>query len=275
VTSKPFWKSSGLEIRGRDGKTYSLEPFEIRAGERVALVGANRDFRRSFFRVLAGLEAALGGGLEIEGEKIALRHERRLWRDLLSKKSRRKIGMSLETEGLLSNVTVRESMETLFRFKYGDHNISLVEGAARVVEETAERVGLTARDLDRRPSDLGALELRLSSLCLAFLTKPAVLMLENPTAGLNDRSWQSLSNSLEQVLEGSQRTLVMDSDDWLLSKFHATRWLVFDGDRVVFDGTPQDHIAQSGRRLLDDLETERFRARSGWIDELRRTLGAA
>src|SRR5690606_13785322 len=120
-------------------------------------------------------------------------------KDLLSKKGRRKIGISLEKEGLLSNVSVRESLETLFRFKYGDHNAGLIAGARRIVEDTANRVGLSAASLDRRPTELGILDLRLASLCLAFLTKPSIVMLENPSQGLDDRGWQALSGTLSHI----------------------------------------------------------------------------
>ena len=275
MTKKALWTARDLVIRGRDGRSYDVGSFEICAGERVAFVGPNREFRRSLMRVLAGLEAALKGHLELDGEKVPLRHERRLWRDLLSKRVRRKIGISLESEGLLSNVSIRESMETFFRFKYGDHNTQLVEGAARIVEESAERVGLTGRDLDRRPSELGSLELRLASVCLAFLTKPAILLLENPSSGLHDRGWLAFSSSLEQVLEGTHRTLLMESDDWLLAKRHSTRWLVFEEESIVFDGAPELYVERCGKSVLTELETERFQARRTWIDELRKNMGAA
>jgi ABC-type multidrug transport system ATPase subunit len=273
--AKILWQGRDLELRSRGGTICRLPDFDIKSGEHVALLGSNRDFRRAMFRAMAGLEAPKVGRLSVDGEDLPTRDERHPWRDLLSKKLRRKIGVSLESEGLLSNVSVRESLETLFRFKYGDHNAGLVEGASRVVEETALKVGLEASALNKRPSDLGRLELRLASLCLAFLTKPIILLLENPSQGLHDRGWQALSETLEQILEGSQRTLVMDTDDWLLAKKHATRWIVFDGDQAIYDGSPEGYVSSGGTALLRELESERWRANQSWIEELRKNLGAA
>lgn len=273
--AKILWQGRDLELRSRGGTTCRLPDFDIKSGERVALLGSNRNFRRAMFRAMAGLEAPKVGRLSVDGEDLPTRDERHPWRDLLSKKLRRKIGVSLESEGLLSNVSVRESLETLFRFKYGDHNAGLVEGASRVVEETALKVGLETSALNKRPSDLGRLELRLASLCLAFLTKPVILLLENPSQGLHDRGWQALSETLEQILEGSQRTLVMDTDDWLLAKKHATRWIVFDGEQAIYDGSPEGYVSRGGTALLRELESERWRANQSWIEELRKNMGAA
>lgn len=273
--SKLLWAAENLALRGRDGKSYSVPSIEIAAGERVALLGSNRSFRRALFRALAGLEAASTGTMCIDGETLAGRDQRHPWRDLLSKKLRRKIGVSLEKEGLLSNVSVRESLETLFRFKYGDHNQALVEGAQRVVDETAQRVGLSSEALERRPSDLGLLETRLASLCLAFLTKPVILLMENPTHGLNDRGWQALSETLDHILESPSRTLVLDTDDWQLARRHATRWIVFEQEAIVFDGLAEDFIAERSKTLLLELETERWVTRHRWINELRKNAGAA
>lgn len=273
--AKMLWEATDLVIRARDSKSYRIDSVKVHAGEHIALLGANRDFRRSFFRALAGLEAAVSGSMTIDGELVPNRSVRHPWRDLLSKKLRRKIGVSLEREGLLSNITVRESLETLFRFKYGDHNAGLVEGASRVVDETAGRIGLSSEALDKRPSDLGRLEMRLASLCLAFLTKPVILLMENPSQGLHDQGWEALSKTLFHILDGSQRTLVLDTDDWLLAKRHASRWIVFEGDSIVFDGHADDYISRSGEFLLGELQTDRWQTRLSWIEEIRKTLGAA
>jgi|GEM_PF-1110566 len=275
MTEKLLWSARDLQLRSRDGETYFIKSLEIRAGERIALLGSNRDFRRSCFRTLGGLEAPLAGELSVEGEIVPKRSERHPWRDLFSKKLRRKFGVSLESEGLLSNITIRECLETLFRFKYGDHNAGLVEGASRIVDETALRVGLSAATLSQRPAELGRLELRLASLCLAFLTKPAILLMENPSQGLHDRGWQALSETLTDILDSSKRTLVMDTDDWLLAKRHAARWVVFEGETIVFDGPAEDYALRSGQALLAELESERWRGRHAWINELRKNTGAA
>jgi ABC-type transporter Mla maintaining outer membrane lipid asymmetry ATPase subunit MlaF len=270
-----LWSAERLALRARDGNIYSLESLTVRSGERVALLGPSREFRRSVFRVCAGLEAPLEGRLSIDEESIPLRQDRHPWRDLLSKKLRRKIGVSLEKEGLLSNISVRECLETLFRFKYGDHNAGLVEGAQRVVLETSARVGLPLQALDKRPSELSLLEMRLASLCLAFLTKPTILLMENPSQGLNDEGWQALSHTLAQILESPQRTLILDTDDWLLARRHAQRWIVFAGDAVVFDGNADEYVAQSSATILEQLETERWHLRRRWIETLKQSRGVA
>jgi len=270
---KSIWSCKAVEMRARDGQTYTLPDFEIEKGERVALVGENRELRRAIFRLLSGLESPNSGECRIEGDLIPLRANRHPWRDLVPQKTRRKMGVSLEIDGLLSNVSVRESFETLFRFKYGDHNKGLVEGAQRAARETSAKMGLRDEQLERRPAELRPLERRLASLCLAFMTKPSILMLENPSLALHDEGWSVLSGVLDTILEGSQRTFVMDTDDWLLARSHADRWIVCDETGSIEVADSKSYIQRHSAQLVSLLKSEKFNDWNNWISDLEK--GAA
>jgi ABC-type transporter Mla maintaining outer membrane lipid asymmetry ATPase subunit MlaF len=265
---KALWSLKDVFLRARDGKRYSVPPFEIHKGERVALVGPHRDLRRAIFRLLSGLEAPWSGSFMVEGERIPCREERHPWRDVIPQKTRRKMGVSLEMEGLLSNVSIRESMETLFRFKYGDHNAGLIEGAQRAARETAAQMGLSEQHLESRPAELRPLERRLASLCLAFMSKPSILMLENPSLALHDEGWSVLSQVLKDIMEGSQRTFLMDTDDWLLARTHAQKWIVCHEDALIEITNCEDFISRNSSKLMSLLKSQKYREWNKWIEEL-------
>lgn len=271
IETRALWNLNSIRMRARDQKIYSIPDLEIKKGEHVALVGENRELRRAMFRLLAGLEVPLEGHCLIEGVSLLpTRPMRHPWRDPVPQSTRRKMGVSLEKDGLLSNVSLRENMETLFRFKYGDHNSRLKEGASRATQETAVKMGLNDETLNKRPSDLSPLERRLASLALAFMTKPSILMLENPALGLNDEAWTVLSKVLESILKGSQRTFIMDTDDWLLARAHADRWLVCDHSGHIQSVMRDEYVLSNPDAIRKILQTEKHLGWMNWLKDLER-----
>src|SRR5690606_9815677 len=121
---------------------------EICRGERIAFVGPQFAGRSQMIRILGGTRPFFEGEFNFFGEKIPNFFKAPKWDDPFSRKLRRKVGACYEKDGLLSNVSIREGLETLFRFKYGDHNQRLIEGASRVVREISEQLGLDREILE-------------------------------------------------------------------------------------------------------------------------------
>src|SRR5690606_33275113 len=109
------------------------------------------------------------------------------WDDLLPRSIRAKIGVSLEVDGLLINVSVQEGMEMLFRFRFGDHSVRLREGARKAVESLGAKFGISDI-MGRRPVELTSSERKLGSLARSFLARPSMLLLEDPSHGVGELS---------------------------------------------------------------------------------------
>ena len=243
---------------------------KIRTGERVAILGHEKSGRSLLLRVLSGLRPIRSGRLKILEEELKILPFWADWDEILPPEKRRKMGVCLEREGLLSNVTAREGLELLFRFKYGDHNQKLRDGAKRVVNQLAERFGIT-EILDKRPHSLTSAEKRLVGLSRAFLSKPSILVLENPSENIGNMNRQRFLGVMEEICSQQERTLLVSTDDWPLAKKFCPRWLVMHEGSLVFDGTPEDYLETDhdlARRIKSLMERNKL------VEELLRKAAA-
>lgn len=226
----------------------------IKSGDRVGLLGAPQSGKSLLLRCLVGLRPVRQGELHVFGQQMRQLSYWEDWENIMPQALRRRMGICLEVEGLLSNVTVREGLELLFRFKYGDHTAKLREGASKVVTFTCHRFGLEEA-LTKRPNMLTAAEKRLSGLARAYLSKPHVVVLENPSQSVGDLSKEILWKALDYVTEEKGRTMVIATEDWALALKYCSRWVVLDQGSIAFDGAPKDFfktshpLVESYRRL--------------------------
>ncbi len=263
-----LWDLSCVTLRARDNNFRFLSELKISRGEKIAIVGSDIEYRRSLLRLLSGLEAPKSGAVFVDGVSIPGRDERDPWRDLFPKNFRRKMGISLQSDALISNVSIGECFETLFRFKYGDHNEGLKQGAIRVPREVATSLGMNLSCLEKRPAELNALEKRLASLCLAFLTKPSILMMDNPSYALDDEAWSYLDSTIAKLVVGTQKTLVLSTGDWILADSLCDRWIVLEDKKIIFDGNKKAFRSTYKKRLTDQLSTQRWGKIRSTIEEL-------
>jgi len=203
-------------------------------------------------RVLAGLRPMRDGKMRVFGDEVHKLPWYGDWDQIFTRHMRKKIGVSLEQEGLLSNVSVREGLELLFRFKYGDHNEKLRKGSHQVVDNLVEKFGIREA-VDKRPYLLSAAEKRLAGLARAFLVKPSVVVLENPSQSVGDLSRERLLAALRLIIESKDRTVIMSTDDWAIAHYFCTRWIVMDAGRVAFDGPP-DAFMKTKHPLVQEFK---------------------
>jgi ABC-type multidrug transport system ATPase subunit len=215
---------------------------QVRRGDRIALVGPQFAGRSQMIRILGGTRPFFEGEFTFFGESIPNFSHAPKWEDPFSRKLRRKVGACYEKDGLLSNVSVREGLETLFRFKYGDHNKGLIEGAHRVVREISEQLGLDDEVLESRPAKLNSAQARLAALARVFLSRPGIVVLENPTDSLGPIEWERVFSALEAMMSDPQRILLISTGDWALASHFCPRWIYVDEGRALFDGSAQDFL---------------------------------
>lgn len=239
----------------------------IRVGERVAVLGHEKSGRALLLRVLAGLRPFREGDLTIIGEKLEVLPFWSDWDEILPPERRRKMGVCLEREGLLSNVSAREGLELLFRFKYGDHSQKLRDGAKRVVNQLADKFGIGGV-LDNRPHTLTSAEKRLVGLARAFLSKPSIIVLENPSENIGNQNRKRLLEAMEEICSQPERTLLVSTDDWPLAQRFCPRWIVMKDGRITFDG-PSSEYLESTDELARQINVVMKRNRI--VEEVMRT----
>lgn len=191
--------------------------FDVEAGSTVGLFGPNGAGKTTLLRMLAGLVRPTEGTVAYGGTRLTP-DERGIYRD---------VGVVTHQSMLYDDLTARENLAFHARL----HGIEDVAGRCQTVLET---VGL-ARRASRRPTEFShGLRKRLS-LARALLHDPAVLLLDEPYAGLDQRSVRDL----EGVLDGFEdRTVVLTTHDLERGGRRCTRALVLSGGRVRADLAP-------------------------------------
>ncbi|WP_426574802.1 ABC transporter ATP-binding protein [Aquihabitans sp. McL0605] len=142
---------------------------EVEAGEVCGLLGPNGAGKTTLVSIIAGLRSPDAGRVLVDGLDIA-QHGR---------EARQAVGLAGQTTGIYPTVSVRENLELFTRLAgYSG------AGVAKRLEEVAEVVELTEL-LDRQARNLSGGEQRRLHTAMALVNRPKVLMLDEPTTGVD------------------------------------------------------------------------------------------
>jgi energy-coupling factor transporter ATP-binding protein EcfA2 len=194
---------------------------EIRSGERVALTGANGAGKTTLVRHWNGLLRPTAGTVTVAGRPTAGRHVAEL---------AKVVGLTFQDPGAqLFASTCRAEVA------FGARNVGL-RGAAldRAVEGALDAVGLADR-AGINPYDLGASKRRLLTVASALAIEPAVIVLDEPTLGL-DRDEVARLGRIVEAEAARGRTVVAISHDAPFVAASFERVVRLDGGRIVGDG---------------------------------------
>jgi cobalt/nickel transport system ATP-binding protein len=211
----------------------------IPAGKRCALIGQNGCGKTTLFLLANGLYKPQGGAVHWQGSP--LRYDRTSLMDL-----RQKVGLVFQDpEQQLVASTVEEDIS------YGLCNLGLPES------EVNEKVGkaLTAFNLSNlaaRPvHHLSLGQKKRVSLADVMVLQPELLLLDEPTAYLDQLHTRDLMAKLRQIHEMGT-TIVMATHDLDLAYCWADWIFILNQGQLVLEGTPQEVFAQ--RDVLEKLQ---------------------
>jgi energy-coupling factor transport system ATP-binding protein len=201
------------------GQTPVLRGLEwtLRRGDFAALFGANGSGKSTLLQLMAGLREPQRGRVELEGAPLCR---------LPVRERTARVGYLAQNPLLhFAHETLREDLVHAAAFA----------GAANPAEEAerlARRFGLTAL-LERHPHDLSGGERQLAALAIAVSGEPAVLLLDEPTKGLDPFAKARLADELRRMHRAGM-TLLMATHDVEFAAAHASRCaLLFGGDIVA------------------------------------------
>ena len=217
-----------LEVRGlahRFGDRVVLEGFSfaVAPGEIVGLLGPNGSGKSTTFRVLTGLLVPDRGELLLRGAKV----------EPGGRALRQSMGVVFQAPSLDARLTVLENLQ-MSAALYGIHGAA----AARRIQEHLDVAGLADRARDRVLELSGGMKRRIE-LCRALLHEPALLVMDEPTTGLDETSFRHTWERLEQ-LRAARGLTVLLSTHRADEAERCDRVVVIDGGRAIAEGTPDE-----------------------------------
>lgn len=210
--------------------TFALEP-----GERVALVGHNGAGKSTLLRLVTGLLKPTAGTVRVGDWDTRARRPEQL--------AHRVGSLFQHADQQLFARTVREDVA----FGPRATGVPAADARARVARALAA-LGLEAV-AGEHPYDLPPPERKLAALAGALALEPMLLVLDEPTAGLDRRARARVAAALEgRAAEGT--TLLVITHDLDFAAEHLDRGLVLDHGRLVHDAPLSEFLAL-GDGLLD------------------------
>jgi ABC-2 type transport system ATP-binding protein len=193
---------------------------ELEGGEIFALLGPNGAGKTTTLRILAGLIAPTSGAVNVDGVAMTPRTAPQL---------RTRIGFLTEAPGLWDSLTVRQNLEIYAR-------LYELDSPRQAVTEALDTFGIRDRGSDR-PAELSKGLRQRVALARSLLHKPRIVLLDEPTAGLDPESAREV-RELVLGLKHQGRTVLLCTHNLDEVERVADRVAVLR-TRLVAAGTPQ------------------------------------
>ena len=202
----------------------------VERGEITSLVGGSGTGKTVLLRQILGLETPTRGEISVLGKPAA---------ELGKRGAARRVGMLFQQGALFSAFTVLENIAFPLR-ELKTLPASLIREAAMV---KLQMVGLDPEVADRMPSDLSGGMVKRASLARALIMDPPLLLLDEPTAGLDPEGADSFCRLLRSLHRDMQLTVVMVTHDLDTVFELSTRIAVLADQKVIVNDVPQKVVA--------------------------------
>jgi ABC-2 type transport system ATP-binding protein len=126
-------------------------------------------------------------------------------------------------------------------------------GTRRRVVEILERLGLPGEVIDRPMKELSRGQQQKVAIARSFLTAPSLLLMDEPTTGLDPRSKKEVQAVLETLRSEREITVLLCTHDMDEAAALCERVLMMDGGRVLADGSPAELERENGGASLEDV----------------------
>lgn len=226
-----------FEHKALDNVSFALEP-----GEFVGIIGHTGSGKSTLMQQMNGLLKPTSGQVLLDGVDI--------WSDKkLTRQARFRVGLVFQYP------EYQLFEETVYRdIAFGPKNMGLEEKEVdRRVREAAGFVGMTEAQLEVSPFDLSGGQKRRVAIAGVIAMEPEVLILDEPTAGLDPVGRAEILGNIEAYRQAKNATIMMVSHSMEDVARLTDRLLVMNGSRLAMDGTPSEVFSRAQELLAMGL----------------------
>lgn len=208
--------------------------FSVGRGEFIGIIGHTGSGKSTLMQQLNGLLKPTSGQVFLGGQDI--------WSDKkFTRQARFRVGLVFQ----YPEYQIFE--ETVYRdIAFGPKNMGLPEKEIdRRVREAAGFVGLTEEQLNVSPFDLSGGQKRRVAIAGVIAMEPEVLILDEPTAGLDPTGREDILGNIEAYRKAKNATIMMVSHSMEDVARLTERLLVLNGSHLAMDGIPAEVFARA------------------------------
>ena len=202
--------------------------FEAPKGALFAIVGGNGTGKSTLLKAICGVCPPYRGKIELGGKKIRDFKRGELFRNNLSM-------LPQDPQSLFVKKSVREDLREMLPL--GDHD---ADAKIAAIAEKCEIAHL----LDRHPYDLSGGELQRAALAKVLLTNPKIMLLDEPTKGIDAFFKEKLARVLKKLIADGMAVIMVSHDVEFCARYADYVSMFFDG-QILTTNTPRRFFARN------------------------------
>ncbi len=211
--------------------------FNVDEGGFVGIMGPSGSGKTTLLNIIGSIDSLTGGSLSIGGKDIGSLDKKQL-----AAHRRHNIGFIFQDYNLLESMTLEENIVLPL----------VLSGKGK--DEVSQRLGSLAGDLgitgvlDKYPYEVSGGEQQRAASCRALITKPKIVLADEPTGNLDSKSGRNFLELLELINKKYNATILMVTHDAYAASFCHRILFIRDGE--IFNHL---HAGSSRREFYDSI----------------------
>ena len=186
-----YYGEEPLVVKALDGITLQIEQ-----GSFTAIVGTSGSGKSTLLHMMGGLDTPTGGSVVVDGQSLG-----NMSRSELTIFRRRKIGFIFQNYNLIPNLNIYDNIVLPVELDGRSADRQYLSNIVSVL-------GLEGK-LDRKPNKLSGGQQQRAAIARALITKPALILADEPTGNLDSRTSQEVVGLLQATGRQFHQTIVM------------------------------------------------------------------
>lgn len=210
------------KVYGKDNnKVVALDnvSFTVEKGEFIAIVGASGSGKSTLLHLIGGVDTPTSGKVFIDGQDIY-----KLNSDKLAIFRRRKVGLIYQFYNLIPILTVEENIT--LPLELDNRKVDKFE-----LNEIIKLLGLERRR-NHLPNELSGGQQQRTSIGRAIITKPAIILADEPTGNLDSKASEEVVTLLQKMNKDYKQTIIMITHNLEIASY-ADRIITIEDGKIV------------------------------------------